>query len=522
MKNRWKKINRYHILLLIIMLAAVVLLLVLTTKKEGMHVDEYLTYGLANNEFNGTNKISSLQYGVKLAAADVYDDFFYPDDFSIRNVWLNQAYDVHPPFYYLIFHIFTLITHHFLGLKTGVLLQIIIHVINIGLIWLIMKELLSKEYEALLGTILYAFLPIVLGNVLFIRMYVMLSTCILALTLLFVKGWNQTDRKAFYVKLGLLSVFGALTHYYFLIYLFYCCIVWGINILMKRKWKELTVFLATMVGAGVASIAVFPYMLQQMFSGDVGKSSISRLLSLSTFKKNTIPFLQAINHVFGGYLPVVLSVVIALLIFRYVIWNGSKEKKNYMSRWLIIFIPCVLYLLTITKIAIMSATRYISPSYAICVILLMGLFERIVSSLTDRDLVKWIAGVLMVAIMLNNGYKTYTWTELHMEAKECVENARKYGINNDCIYVFASSGFIYPAYQEFIQYQNMTFIRGNDLELLYTDDYSGYDHVVMYFDEHVGQEKIDGILEKMIEMNPGLDGYEMLHKYSYNTAYYLD
>lgn len=190
--------------------------------------------------------------------------------------------------------------------------------------------------------------------------------------------------------------------------------------------------------------------------------------------------------------------------------------------WLIIFIPCVLYLLTITKIAIMSATRYISPSYAICVILLMGLFDKIVSSLTDRDLVKWIAGVLMVAIMLNNGYKTYTWTELHMEAKECVETARKYGINNDCIYVFASSGFIYPAYQEFIQYQNMTFIRGNNLELLYTDDYSGYDHVVMYFDEHVGQEKIDGILEKMIEMNPGLDGYEMLHKYSYNTAYYLD
>lgn len=289
-----------------------------------MHVDEYLTYGLANNEFNGTNKISSLQYGVKLAAADVYDDFFYPDGFSIRNVWLNQAYDVHPPLYYLIFHIFTLITHHFLGLKTGVLLQIMIHAINIGLIWLI------------------------------------------------------------------------------------------------------------------------------------------------------------------------------------------------------IFIPCVLYLLTITKIAIMSATRYISPSYAICVILLMGLFDKIVSSLTERDWVKWIAGVLMVAIMLNNGYKIYTWTELHMEAKECVENARKYGINNDCIYVFASSGFIYPAYQEFIQYQNMTFIRGNDLELLYTDDYSGYDHVVMYFDEHVGQEKIDGILDKMIEMNPGLDGYEMLHKYSYNMAYYLD
>lgn len=524
MKNKLKKIDKYHVLLLLIMLSAVVLLLVLTSKKEGMHVDEYLTYGLANHEFNinGSWKISSIVYGARVAATDVYDEYFYPNHFSISNVWLNQGDNVHPPLFYLLFHIFILVTHHFLGLKTGVLLQIIFHIINIMLVWMIIKEMLSEKYEALLGTILYAFLPIVLGNVLFIRMYVMLSGFILALTLLFVKAWNQTDRKAFYIKLGLLSVLGTLTHYYFLIYLFYCCVVWGIRILSKRRWKELAAFLVTMTVSGIVSIAIFPYMLKHLFLGSAGERSINNVFSLSALKQNIPPYLEALYNVFGGYLPIVLVVVAAVLIYRYVIWNGGNENRSYLGRWAILFIPCILYLLTVTKIAIIPAARYITPSYAICIILLIGLFDKISSSLTNRDWVKWLSGSLMVGILLNNSYNIYTWPELYTEAKECIETARKYGVNNECIYVFKASGYIYPAYQEFIQYQNVTFIQEDMVDMLYAGEYSDYEHVVMYFDEHVDQEKVDEILDHMIEMNQGLERYEKLHKYSYNTAYYLE
>lgn len=154
--------------------------------------------------------------------------------------------------------------------------------------------------------------------------------------------------------------------------------------------------------------------------------------------------------------------------------------------------------------------------------MLMGLFDSIVSHVTDREYVKCVASVLLCGILLNNSYQIYTWPELHTAAGECVATAKKLGVNNECIYVVKAAWRSFTIYQELIQYQNMTFISERDPELLYTDDYAGYDHVVMYFDKDTNPEIIDEILTKMIEMNPGLNSYEKLHEYSYSMAYYLE
>ena len=521
MKKSLKKINKSHVVVIMIMLLSALLMLYLTYIKEGMHVDEYLTYGLANYEGDGTWHFSP-EYGVRLSAAEVYDDYFYADRLNIKNVWLNQSYNVHPPLYYLLFHIFTLVTHHFLALKTGVLLNIIFHMINIGLIWMILKEMLSKEYEAFLGTVLYGFLPIILGSVLFVRMYVLLSTFILCLTLLFVKEWDGTDKKKFYIKLGLLSVCGTMTHYYFLIYLFFCCMIWGIRILKKKGWKELAVFLVTMTTSGIACLAIFFPMLQHVFSGSAGTRTFDTLFS-TVFFKNGKSFYKAIDHVYGGLLLAVIIIVALLLVFQYIyVDKDGNKKKNDGERWIIVALPCILFLLTVTKIAIYSATRYISPVYGICIILLIGLFDRIASYMTDKDRVKCIVGMVMVGFLLNNGWKTYEWPDLYLDIKDCVAEAREYGVNNECIYVVTAAWRNFPCYQEFLQYQNITFIQARYLEQLYKEDYTGYDHVVVYFDQNMEQEEIDEVLQKMIERNPGLDGYEELHMYSYNIAYYLD
>lgn len=523
-KSRMTNINKLHILLLVIMLLSSMLLIYLTTQKEGMHVDEYATYALANNATAKNNNLIHLKYGVRLAATDIYDQYFYADHFSIRNVWHNQAINVHPPLYYLFFHIFTLCTNHFLGLKTGILLNIIIHMINIWLIWLVIKEMIHNEYEAFLGTTLYAFLPVVLDNVLFIRMYVLLTTFILVLTLLFVKEWDKPEGKKFYIKLAVVSVFGTLTHYYFLIYLFYCCVVWGIRIICKRRWKELFTFLAAMTAAGVLSLAIFPHILRHIFSGNAGKMTMDNVAS-SAFSLNVGAFTEAIDNAYGGFLLAVIVVAAALLSFSYVYGNKSEEGQGVLTsrRWLIIIIPCVLYFFTVTWIAIFVATRYISPLYAICVILMMGLLEKVISCFNFKDYARCVVVMVLLGLLLNNSWKIYTWPGLYKEAKEPIEISQKYGINNECIFVVNVVNFHTKAcYQEFIQYQNITFIPYLEMELLYNEEYEGYDHVVMYFDKNLGQGVIDEILADMIGMNPGLDEYTRLYEYNNNVAYYLE
>ena len=519
MKKNLNKITKSQILLLAVMLTSSLLLLYLTTLKEGMHVDEYYTYGLANHEEDGDIYIAP-EYGVKLSAASVFDTYFYADGFSLRNVWLNQSYDVHPPIYYLCVHIFTLVTNHFLALKTGALLNIIFHVLNIGIAYVIMTKMLHKKCNILLGTILYGFAPIVLGNVLFIRMYVLLSTFILALTLLFINAWDEEKRgKTFYLKLGFLSVFGTLVHYYFLIYLFWCCVVWGLRLIGRRRWKELGIYIGTMIASGAVSVAIFPSMLHHIFSGYRGEESFNNLLYTSSFFKNLKAWGKTIDYLYGGYLMVVIIIAVALLIERSRF--GNKEKWSGLKKWEIIFIPCILYLVTIARIGIAGYSRYISPVYVICVILLMGLFER-ASARIENSNIQYLAGVLMIALMLNNSWKSYTWPELYQEAAEGVKAARDYGSDNECIYVFNRVWRSMPSYPEFIQYQQLSFIPDDNLGLLYCEQYSDYDHVVMTFDRNMGEEAIETVLNNMIDRNPGLDSYKQIYAFSYNITYYLE
>ena len=532
MSKLWNKlqiklnnIDKFHIMLLMIMLFSAFFLLYLTTLKEGMHLDEYLTYGLANQNAEGVNKIKP-EYGVRLNAADVFDSYFYTDSFSLKNIWLNQGNDVHPPLYYLCIHIITLLTNHFMALKTGILVNIIFHLVNIYLIWLILKEAIHNKYTAILGSLLYAFLPKALGNVLFVRMYVMLTVFILCLILLFVKRVSMLDKpsdKVFYIKLAIISVAGTLTHYYFLIYLFFCCMIWGIYILIKRRWKELAVFLATMAASAGISIAIFPYMLQHIFVGYRGEESFKNLLSASVFIKNFQTYWKALDEVYGGFLLAIIVAAVLNVLFAGYLLMEKRTKRNGGNtlKWIMLLIPPSLYVLTIARISSITSSRYIAPAYAVCIILLMILADNIVSYMSDKKL-KCIVLMLMVCILFNSCYKIYTWPELHLEAGDYVNKARKYGVNNDCIYVMSLSWHSYMSYQEFIQYQSMTFIRDNNLEMLYTEDYSNYDHVVMYFDKNVGQENIDKILTKIIEMNAGLNEYEYLHEYGYNVAYYLE
>lgn len=518
-----KQMKRTYAVLGGIILLSAVLLLWLLGAKEGMHVDEYLTYGLSNYDREGY--MPDPELGVRLSPDEFFDDYFYADSLNIKKVWLNQGNNVHPPLYYLLFHIFTLVTGHFLSLKTGALLNIIFHSINICLLWLILRKAARKNYTALIGTILYAFMPIILESVLFTRMYVLLSTFVLGLTLLFVSQWNSENKKAFYVKLGIISVCGALTHYYFLVYLFFCCLIWGIRLLKERKWKETAGFLLTMTASGAACLGIFPYILRQVFKSNGGKRTYSSLISLD-FMENGRAFWKAINNVYGGFLLAVLLIAAVLFLCQYLFGKqkeeGQEKEQNDRSFRIIIYLPCLLFFVTVTKIAIMPGIRYISPIYGICIIALMCLFENLTVYLTKREEVQCVAGILLAGVLINSGWQRYDWPELHLEAKQYVEEAETYGANNECICILTSSWRCLPNYQEFIQYRNIIFIPFDGLELLYQEEYAGYDSVVLYIDQNMSQEETEEILQSMIAMNEGLSGYTKMHEYTYYTAYYLE
>lgn len=513
--KKWKLSNSY---LLGIMLVAIVVLLILSTKKEGMHVDEYYTYGLANHVADG--EITPVpECGIPLTPSDIFDTYFYAETFSLKNVWLNQSVDVHPPLYYLIFHIWGLLTHNFLGLKTGILLNVLLHIVNIGLIFLIFKELLSKESMILVGSGMYAFNPIILGNVLYIRMYALFSTFILLLILLLLREWmKEKTVRHFYFKLGGISILGALTHYYFLIYLFFSCCVWGMRLLIKHKGREVLRFAGTMLLSGGICVAIFPYMLQQIFTGNRGQESINKLLD-SSWLFNIRFFGGTFDKISGGFSLAILSVAVLMLLYK-IGAEGFKIADN-RAWFYIILVPGIFYVLLVSKMAVMLATRYIAPLYGSWIIVIMLLIKGIMDYI-DKSSLRSIGAICIVALLLNAEWKMYTWPELYPEAKDAVEVAKEYGAHNECVYVYETLYRSMPTYQEFMQYPKITFIPEDNFDLLLQEHYTSQHNMVIYFDKEIGQEQKEKQMKRLIEFSPNMENYQKLYEYAYNEAYYLE
>lgn len=70
------------------------------------------------------------------------------------------------------------------------------------------------------------------------------------------------------------SITGALTHYYFIVYLFFLCIAFGIYLLLCKRYRDVIVFILSMAGSGSIAVMIFPNMIKHMFlkTGIVGSN----------------------------------------------------------------------------------------------------------------------------------------------------------------------------------------------------------------------------------------------------------
>lgn len=130
--------------------------------------------------------------------------------------------------------------------------------------------------------------------------------------------------------------------------------------------------------------------------------------------------------------------------------------------------------------------------------------------------------ICIVGFMLGNRWKTYTWDELHLDAKECMETARQYGQDNECIDIYDKAWESISAFWEFAQYQSISFIPISDLGLLDLEYFKEYDHVVVFMDNEIDEGQVNNILDRIIDNNPNLNTYRFLYSYQYQSAYYLE
>ena len=249
-------------------------------RKQGYHVDELYTYELANYP----GGFYALQDGY---LDSWHDGSFYraalsaerPFAYSIP--WNNQKIDVHPPLYYcLVYTAESLFPG--LGLPwVGLLPNFVCLLAGAAVLYLTVRRLTGRFWPAWTAAACWLLSVGVQGMAVFTRMYSLMMLEGIVLLYCHVVLWQALQQGArpprtVWAGLFAATLAGVLTQYFFLVYCFFLCGLFGLWLLVTRRFRTA----AELAGLGAAYLA-FPTMKQHIFSGSRGKQAFTSVFDVS-------------------------------------------------------------------------------------------------------------------------------------------------------------------------------------------------------------------------------------------------
>lgn len=489
--------------------------------RKGNHVDEFLTYTLANNtqytELPLNQKITDVQ--------GVLDRFFTVNEtnraFNYAGVWENQHSDTHPPFYYVLVHTIS-------SLFPGKFSWWFAYSINLAFGCLILfylykmcRMLGTSELTGLMAALLLAVNPAFLEMSIFLRMYIMVMFFCLLLLYWVVKNWGEFNLR-FLIGNMLIFVLGTMTHYYFIVYAFFVYSMIGVYCLMYRENKTFFRLIYSMILAGGVALLIFPGIVYHLTNGGRGTENIANFLSASDYGERFRTFLGFVNNnLFGGSLLIVGLLSLIGYAFK---WKCEKPENRLVWQVMTILVSVLCYFIVVSKVASYLEQRYISLIYpesflfvwlGCAWLIKYGMIQCGMKRGQKMAVLLVGGGIFLIAETV--GSKYYDWSysaEVYADIEPKVEKVSA----NECICYFNNLWEIWTSYQELIKYPSVTLIHDGREKDIDTKAYGG-DELVIYMAISIEKERREDILRKY-------DCYSKrsaIHEgYSYCDAYVLD
>ena len=332
--------------------------------KSGMHEDEFYSY-YSSNRTNGFYAEHTVSTEVMLDELKVLDGCGY----NFPLVKEVQSWDVHPPIYYFVLHFVCSLTSGIFSKWQGLVINLICLAISI----ILMKRLgtiMLPDNPLLvdIAVMTWGLSPALLSGVVFIRMYMLLTVWILAVTLLHVK---KIPDLRFWILLWILTFLGFMTHYYFLIWLVFLGGAWNVILILDsvklRKLRNSSLrdasntdpasekphhelhpvssegnrplihptIIYVMVELSCAAVCYlfYPAFPAQMFKGQRGAQATGNFFDLSNTWDRLCFFASKINHLgFGSGLWILLGLILIIYNLKLMKTDGRlKYQNSYMA-----------------------------------------------------------------------------------------------------------------------------------------------------------------------------------------------
>ena len=507
-----------------LLLIQLVLLILVGCQKQGMHFDEYYSYFTTNN--SDGRAVNDRQW---LSGGDMKKDFFVQEgeQFHYSKVIELQSYDVHPPVFYLLLHTVCSLTPGIYSIWQGLALNILYALITTVFLYLILEKLIRSQRAAFFVSLICITNPGVISNVMFIRMYMLLTMwMVLAIWLHLCMGekWHWK----FFVLNGTLAYVGFLTHYYYLVFLFFLEAAYWLPRL-KTEWKRFLIYGVSMLGAGILAVLSYPACLGHIFAGYRGKQATGNLLNLTDIQARWQFFSGLMNkYVFhGAMIPILLltgACLITLLIKR------QKEMGSFVQ---CLLIPTTGYFCVSLKASLYgeeAMLRYQMSIYILilaCIGVIGYLFIR--EFLTAEPSAYFKRGIyvsLLAAMFLMNvtGILQKRVYFCYPEQAAMTAFAKEHA-SDTVVYLYHKDEYKYLIWADaeaLWNYQKVYFISTQDMSGLEDKEIQQADHLIVYSSIMGADDNFEKYADLIYDSNSHLTGYQKEYDGVYATAYLFE
>ncbi|MBR6666228.1 MAG: hypothetical protein IKL22_11015 [Lachnospiraceae bacterium] len=538
-KYRWQ---------LLIILGILVIQLVFAFQKEGYHMDELISFEMANAEYNPwivptqpvgrlakfvQEEIEADSLGEKLGnisntivdvlknrgnskmlsyKADVYEEPVWiskaqfrdylttdgTDSFNYLSVYFNVKDDNHPPVHFMLLHtissLFVGKIHPVMGCVINIFMIICSAIVIMKCGMMLDKYGITSDGKGMrlgmLSALLYGCSQASVATMLLIRMYGVLTfLCLLTFYLQMDKWWGRNfDKKN--KLLIFVTVLGFWTQYFFLFYCIALSLAMVLALWRSKRIKELLVYIRSMLIAALIGVVGYPFAISDVFSSSRGVEALGNLRGgLGQYIQRLAAFGEILlDRCFGNW---VFGLIVVLAFLTAIIFLFIRQKL-YRTEILLYCVPVLVYFLLAAKMSPMYVDRYLMAVFPFVISWLVVALS--VKSPSAGKTIRTVMGCLLVCYCLIQ-LLTYDGSYLYKGYQEQVAVSQEYK-EKSCICLYEGSGY-YDNLMEFINYEKTLLVTPEELKnrkdtasVLYGTEF------VMVVKNTVSQEQVEAILNQ--------------------------
>lgn len=508
-----EKIKRNKIQLLVLLLIAAVHV-GFVSQKEGYHMDELLSFELANAEYNpwivptqpqgrlakfmqeeiyadtfgetagnffgAVKDVLQNRSGSKLLSyqADVYEEPVWisreefqayvttgqRDRFNLISVYFNVKDDNHPPVHFMLLHLISSVFPGTVSVWFGCIINLctlvgICACMMAGGTLLerhgVLPEGMGKKW-GILAAVFYGFSAGAVATTLLIRMYGLMTFCCVLTLYFHVKKWLEGSFDKKNKGLIAITIIGFLTQYFFLFYCILLAVVTVVLLWTKKRIPELKRYIRSMIIAAALGVCLFPFAVADVLSSGRGVEALQNLGNgwMDFFSRIGTFGTILLESCFGNFwLGLVLLTAIAVA----GICGLVRSKTTGKGLLWMLLLPPVGYFLLAAKMSPMFTDRYIMAVFPFVAMITALLLVWLCKKCKKYELPLYaIISVAFAGLLF-----FYDGTYLYEGYEEQLEISEEYK-NLSCICLYEGSGY-YDNLLEFTNYEKTLLVTPAEL-----------------------------------------------------------